>query len=119
MARWSLSGIRCTLIARTPIRRSTSTWSMVTLGMPGCSAYGQVGDRPLPALVYRHHEHLITVVAEPQAGDTAPVTVAVDLSAGGFSLVHWTDGAFSYWAISDTERPELDDFVVRFRAAVR
>ena len=32
-----------------------------------------IGDRPVPALVYRHHEHLITLVAEPQAGDTAPV----------------------------------------------
>ena len=40
-----------------------------------------------------------------------------DLSAGGFSMVHWSDGAFSYWAISDMERPELDDFVARFRKA--
>ena len=32
-------------------------------------------------------------------------------------MVHWSDGAFSYWAISDMERPELDDFVARFRKA--
>jgi anti-sigma factor RsiW len=74
-----------------------------------------IAGRPVPALVYRHREHLNTLVAEPQqSGGSA---VPADLSAGGFSLVHWSDGAFSYWAISDMERPELDDFVARFRKA--
>ncbi|RWM09312.1 MAG: anti-sigma factor [Mesorhizobium sp.] len=77
-----------------------------------------IGDRPMPALVYRHHEHLITLVAAPRQNDVKSVPVADDLSAGGFLLVHWTDDAFSYWAISDAERPALDDFVARFRAAV-
>ncbi|PBB19296.1 anti-sigma factor [Mesorhizobium sp. WSM4313] len=77
-----------------------------------------IGDRPMPALVYRHHEHLITLVAEPRQNDAKSVPVADDLSAGGFLLVHWTDDAFSYWAISDAERPALDDFVARFRAAI-
>ena len=75
-----------------------------------------IGGRAVPALVYRHREHLITLVAEPQ--NAGAVTDPVDLSEGGFSLVRWSDGAFSYWAISDMERPELDDFVARFRAAV-
>ncbi len=77
-----------------------------------------IGDQPMPALVYRHHEHLITLVAAPRETGSVSVPVANDLSAGGFSLVHWSDGAFSYWAISDTERPVLDDFVSRFRAAI-
>lgn len=74
-----------------------------------------VSGRPVPALVYRHREHLITLVAEPQEGGR--VTEPKDVSSGGFSMVHWSDGAFSYWAISDMERPELDDFVARFRKA--
>lgn len=74
-----------------------------------------VSGRPVPALVYRHREHLITLVAEPQQGGR--VTQPKDVSSGGFSMVHWGDGAFSYWAISDMERPELDDFVARFRKA--
>ncbi len=76
-----------------------------------------LGDKPVPALVYRHREHLITLVAVPLEPSTAPVTTPEDLSAGGFSLVHWTDGAFSYWAISDTERAALRDFGARFRTA--
>ncbi|MGX5802797.1 anti-sigma factor family protein [Bradyrhizobium sp. Arg314] len=77
-----------------------------------------IGDRPMPALVYRHHEHLITLVAAPRQNEAKSKPVADDLSAGGFLLVHWTDDAFSYWAISDAERPALDDFVARFRAAI-
>ncbi|RWB73018.1 MAG: anti-sigma factor [Mesorhizobium sp.] len=77
-----------------------------------------IGDKPMPALVYRHHEHLITLVAAPRQNEAKSVPVADDLSAGGFLLVHWTDDAFSYWAISDAERPALDDFVARFRAAI-
>jgi anti-sigma factor RsiW len=77
-----------------------------------------IGDRPMPALVYRHHEHLITLVAAPRQNEAKSVPAADDLSAGGFLLVHWTDDAFSYWAISDAERPALDDFVARFRAAI-
>jgi anti-sigma factor RsiW len=77
-----------------------------------------IGDKPMPALVYRHHEHLITLVAAPRQNEAKSVPVADDLSAGGFLLVHWTDDAFAYWAISDAERPALDDFVTRFRAAI-
>jgi anti-sigma factor RsiW len=77
-----------------------------------------IGDRPMPALVYRHHEHLITLVAAPRQNEAKSMPVADDLEAGGFLLVHWTDDAFSYWAISDAERPALDDFVARFRAAI-
>jgi len=77
-----------------------------------------IGDRPMPALVYRHHEHLITLVAAPRQDEAKSVPVADDLSAGGFLLVHWTDDAFSYWAISDAERPALDDFAARYRAAI-
>lgn len=76
-----------------------------------------IADRPVPALVYRHREHLITLVASPQ--DKGSATAPTDLSAGGFSMVRWSDGAFSYWAISDMERPELDDFAARFRAAAK
>lgn len=76
-----------------------------------------IGDKPVPALVYKHREHLITLVAAPQDGRSASVPVATERFAGGFSLIRWTDGAFSYWAISDTDRATLEDFVSRFRVA--
>uniref|UniRef100_A0A9E7ZJ48 Anti-sigma factor n=1 Tax=Bosea sp. NBC_00436 TaxID=2969620 RepID=A0A9E7ZJ48_9HYPH len=76
-----------------------------------------IADKPVPALVYRHREHLITLVAAPQDGRTASMPAGAERSAGGFSLIRWTDGAFAYWAISDTDRATLEDFVSRFREA--
>ena len=77
-----------------------------------------IGERVVPALVYRHHEHLITLVAEPRTPDM-PLAEPAPEAAGGFTLVHWTDPAFAYWAISDTERPALEAFVREFRAATK
>ena len=49
MARWSVSGTVKPGSRRTPMRRSTSTWSMATGGASPSSppAYGQVGGEPL------------------------------------------------------------------------
>lgn len=71
--------------------------------------------RSMPALVYRYREHLITVIADPLAGAGRAPRQPGDISAGGFSIVRWSDGAFSYWAVSDAERAALDRFVARFR----
>jgi len=128
------SGHRRSLLATSPVdvvssdRHTVKPWLDARLGLspptPDLAKEGFVlvggrveviADRPVPALVYRHNEHLITVVARPKDGDA---TAPVDLSAGGFSLVKWSDGAFAYWAISDIERAELDSFVARFRSAV-
>jgi len=128
------SGHRRSLLAASPIdivssdRHTVKPWLDARIGVsppaPDLATDGfaliggrveVVSGRPVPALVYRHREHLITLVAEPQQG--GKVAQPDDLSSGGFSMVHWSDGAFSYWAISDMERPELDDFVARFRKA--
>jgi anti-sigma factor RsiW len=128
------SGHRRSLLAASPIdivssdRHTVKPWLDARIGVsppaPDLAQDGYtliggrvevISDRPVPALVYRHREHLITLVAEPQQGGST--IEPADLSSGGFSLVHWSDGAFSYWAISDMERPELDDFVARFRKA--
>ncbi|WFP64632.1 anti-sigma factor [Mesorhizobium sp. WSM4904] len=131
------NGHRRSLLAATPVdivssdRHTVKPWLDGRLGVsppaPDMAKDGYallggrvevIGDRPMPALVYRHHEHLITLVAAPRQNEAKSVPVADNLSAGGFLLVHWTDDAFSYWAISDAERPALDDFVARFRAAI-
>lgn len=130
------SGHRRSLLAASPVdiassdRHTVKPWLDARVGVSppavdfskdGFSLVGGrvevIGDKTLPALVYRHREHLITLVAAPLEANAAAVPVAVDGSAGGFSLVHWTDGAFSYWAISDTERAALHDFVALFRSA--
>lgn len=75
-----------------------------------------IADQPIPALVYRRGEHLITLLAIPRSPREAAMPTARPLAAGGLIMTHWTDGAFAYWAVSDLERADLDHFVARFRA---
>ncbi len=66
------------------------------------------------SLVYRHNGHLITVVAEPAA---AGISSPQNSQADGYNMVNWTSSGFSYWAVSDLERTELDGFVEEYRTA--
>lgn len=128
------SGHRRSLLAANPVdvvssdRHTVKPWLDGRLGMsppaPDLAKAGfalvggrveVVGGQAIPALVYRHNEHLITLVAQPRNGGEA--TNPVDRSANGFSMLNWSDGAFTYWAITDMERSGLDEFVSRFRAA--
>ena len=130
------SGHRRSLLAASPVdvassdRHTVKPWLDARIGLSpaapdlagdGFSLLGGrvevIGDKTVPALVYRHRGHLITVVAAPQASGTASMPAGVPRSAGGFSLIRWADGAFLYWAVSDTDRTTLEDFVSRFRAA--
>ena len=74
-----------------------------------------ITNKPLPALVYRHHEHLISLVAEPKNGGSPKEPI--DIAAGGFNMVRWSDTGFNYYAISDTEWADLNSFVSLFRDA--
>lgn len=78
-----------------------------------------IGGKPVPALAYRHNEHLITLVALPRGagGPASSPAEMSDLSADGFSMVRFGDTAFTYFAISDMDRTELDNFARRFRAS--
>jgi anti-sigma factor RsiW len=66
------------------------------------------------ALVYRSGKHVITLFIWP-SDDQAGAAAAS--ARRGDNLVRWSDGAMTYWAISDIEAPELMDFSKRFQAA--
>lgn len=74
-----------------------------------------IGGEAVPALVYRHRQHLISVSALPvgAAGD-APM---IQRTVRGYNLVGWRDGNTAYWAVSDLGASELESFAQAFRAA--
>ena len=74
-----------------------------------------IGDVPVPTLVYRHREHVIslTELARGSARESAPTRETVN----GHSVVTWNDNVRRYVAVSDMPPPELDDFVATFRRA--
>lgn len=72
-----------------------------------------LSDRPVAALVYRHRQHFINLFVWPSAGARpSPVEVS---SRQGYALVHWSDAAMTYWAVSDLNSVELAEFCEHLR----
>jgi anti-sigma factor RsiW len=75
-----------------------------------------VVDRtPVSTLVYRRAKHLISLSAMPAESRTA-----LDRSprnVGGYNVVHWIENGVSYWAISDLEARQLEEFARLFRTS--
>jgi anti-sigma factor RsiW len=74
-----------------------------------------VGQTPVSTLVYRRAKHLISLTAVPAESqhelDRSPRSV------NGYNVVHWVENGVSYWAISDLEAKELENFVQLFRTS--
>jgi anti-sigma factor RsiW len=73
-----------------------------------------IGEHTVAALVYQSRKHVITLFIWPSDGPAKPMTMSV---RRGDNLAQWSDGAMTYWTISDVAAPELMDFTKRFQAA--
>ena len=72
-----------------------------------------IGRTPIPTLVYRVSQHLISVSAL-RAGRAAAMP---NEQIAGYNLVSWTDNGVTYWAVSNVAAADLNAFVKAFRAA--
>jgi anti-sigma factor RsiW len=68
-----------------------------------------VAGRPVAALVYARARHTINVFVWPEASGAAHSLEARAIR--GFHVRHWRRGGMSYWAVSDLNDAELDQFV--------
>jgi anti-sigma factor RsiW len=78
-----------------------------------------INKLPVPTLVYRRRQHLISLTELPTGSHfelaTAPRTI------GGYNLVRWTEDNKTYWAVSDLNIAELEKFaqLIRTTASVK
>jgi anti-sigma factor RsiW len=72
-----------------------------------------IGHVPVPTLVYRHNQHLISLSAIPATSVNAPARRTI----AGFNVLDWSDNGMHYWAVSDLGASDLDSFAKAFRAA--
>jgi anti-sigma factor RsiW len=72
-----------------------------------------LGGRPVAALVYQRDKHIIDLYVWPATG-VAP-QLAGDTATQGYNVTHWTAGGMNFWAVSDVERGQLDDFAALWR----
>jgi anti-sigma factor (TIGR02949 family) len=68
-----------------------------------------VAGRPVAALIYTRGQHTINVFVWPEASDADGSSTARAIR--GFHVRHWTRAGMSYWAASDLNDVELDQFV--------
>jgi anti-sigma factor RsiW len=64
-------------------------------------------DRPVAALVYQRRKHFINLFIWPSASDSGQKTVMRQ----GYNLFHWAQAGTTYWAVSDLNCSELQEFV--------
>lgn len=71
-------------------------------------------DRPIAAIVYYRRFHAINLFCWPSS---AALDSSIHrLAAQGFHLRNWQSGGMTYWAVSDLNDEELDQFVELIKA---
>jgi anti-sigma factor RsiW len=71
-----------------------------------------IGGTPIPTLVYRHRQHVISLLALP-AGRSGSAPRGIN----GYNLVGWNADGVAYWAVSDLSAADLEKFAQLFRSA--
>jgi anti-sigma factor RsiW len=67
-----------------------------------------IDNRPVAALVYQRHKHYINLFVWPtrSESDADPEMI----SRQGYNVFHWSKAGMTYWAISDLNPAELQEF---------
>jgi anti-sigma factor RsiW len=86
---------------------SPSVVDLAPLGFPLVGGrLDYLAGRPVAALVYQRRQHTINVFIWPAADALTDAR-----SVRGFQVRHWTRDAMAFWAVSDLNDLELDQFV--------
>ena len=64
-------------------------------------------NRPVAALVYQRRKHFIKLFIWPSTHDSGQRAV----TRQGYNLLHWIQSGMVFWAASDLNNPELQQFV--------
>jgi anti-sigma factor RsiW len=73
-----------------------------------------IKSRPVPTLVYGRRLHVISLTAAPSPrGGTSATTPR---AAHGYNVVSWSGDGITYWAVSDLNERELEEFSRLFRS---
>jgi anti-sigma factor RsiW len=65
-------------------------------------------NRPVAALVYGRQKHIINLLVWPATN--APAAGGAPTAIQGYNIVHWNAGDMTYWAVSDLNTVELQQF---------
>ena len=73
-------------------------------------------NRPVAALVYKRRQHFLNLFVWPVGANAVGSTKA--MTRQGYQLLHWVDSDLNYWAVSDINEKELQEFKQLFEEQV-
>lgn len=73
-----------------------------------------IGQRPVAALAYRRHQHVLNLYVWPDAAEAPPRAS----TRQGYHLIRWSRAGMHYQLISDLNGAELQDFERRLTARI-
>jgi anti-sigma factor RsiW len=84
---------------------------VVDLGPQGFTLVGgrldYLAGRPVASLVYQRRQHVINLFVFPDQSD---VEGNDSLVRQGYNIVHWKRSGMTFWAVSDLNMSELQEF---------
>jgi len=76
-----------------------------------------IDGEPVASVVYKRRKHVINLfVAQRLGAEHATVTAR---TVQGYNVRHWSAGGLDFWAVSDLDPAELNEFVQKISAAFR
>jgi anti-sigma factor RsiW len=75
-----------------------------------------VDGRPVAAIVYKRRAHVINLFVAQLMGPKRRATIE---QVQGFNIWRWTHSDLGFWAVSDINAEELQEFGEKFETAVR
>jgi anti-sigma factor RsiW len=76
-----------------------------------------INGETVAAIVYRRRNHVINLFVAESLGAKHQGTAAE--TRHGFNVRHWTEGGLDFWAVSDINADELDEFCRKLRPALQ
>jgi anti-sigma factor RsiW len=73
-----------------------------------------VDDKAVAALIYRREKHFINLFIWPS--DSVETSGTETMSRQGYNIFQWNKAGMTYWAISDLNRAELEEFTRKIQA---
>ena len=74
-------------------------------------------QKAVATLVYRRRQHIINLFIWPATSGAEPA--ARMKTRQGYRLIHWTQFSMTYWAVSDVNEAELEEFVRQVQQKTR
>jgi len=75
-----------------------------------------IDGEPVASVVYKRRKHVINLFVAQRLG--AAHGNVTDRTIQGYNVRHWSAGGLDFWAVSDLDPAELDEFVQKISAAL-